>query len=173
MILDANSHPIFIGMPGSGKSTLGRAVAKRLGRAFIDTDERMESTTGLSLQTYMDTHGPAAFARLESATGLGLSPSEPTLVATGGSMIYSDEAMAHLARLGPVVFLDVPLEILQARVGCGSDRGLLQRQSGGLSALWEERRPLYLRHADLIVPLEEGDPNAQAEHIARLLSTRE
>ena len=156
-------------MPGCGKSTLGRLLARRLGRMFLDTDRLIEAAAGMSLQDYMDRHGPVAFAALEESTALGLAPERPSVIATGGSMIYSGAAMAHLAALGPIIFLDVPLAELEQRVGSGRGRGLLQRGAGGLAALYEERRPLYLRHAGITVPLRRGSVEEQAALLERLL----
>ncbi len=126
---------------------------------------------GMSLQAYMDHHGDAAFAALEATTARKLAPAQPSVIATGGSMVYSREAMTHLASLGPVLFLDVPLAVLERRVGSGSGRGLLQRRSGGLAALYQERHPLYQRHASRVVPLADGDEEEQAAYLQALLTS--
>lgn len=161
---------ILIGMPGCGKSTLGRRLAKRLQRPFIDTDTVIEQTTGHNLQTHIDHAGVDAFAELEQSVGLALQPAHPSVIATGGSMVYSTPAMQHLRALGRVIFLDVPLEQLRQRVGSGQGRGLLQRGPGGLDALYAERRPMYLQHAHQVVALEAGDPD---QHVDRVLESLE
>jgi len=160
---------ILIGMPGCGKSTLGRRLAERLQRPFIDTDGLIEEATGHSLQTHIDHAGVDAFAELEQSVGLELQPARPSVIATGGSMIYSTPAMLHLRMLGRVIFLDVPLEQLRQRVGSGEGRGLLQRGPGGLDALYAERRPLYLQNAHQVLALEEGDPDQHVEIVLAAL----
>jgi shikimate kinase len=164
-----SAHIILIGMPGSGKSTLGHRLAERLRRPFIDTDALIEQTSGHTLQAYIDQAGPDAFAELEESVGLRLQPQQPSVIATGGSMVYSLPAMQHLRALGRVVFLDVPLPQLHQRVGSGQGRGLLQRGEGGLDALYAERRPLYLRHAHQVVTLDAGDPDQHVEQVLHSL----
>ena len=160
-------HIILIGMPGCGKSTLGAELGRRLGRPYIDTDQQIEQAAGARLQDLLDSRGPEAFAALEEQVGLRVDPDSPGIIATGGSMVYSDAAMEHLARVGLIVFIDVPLERLMQRVGSGHDRGLLNRTDGGLAEMYAERLPLYQRHADITVRLDGGTP---ADHVEQLLA---
>jgi shikimate kinase len=102
------SNIILIGMPGAGKSTVGRALAARLGFAFRDTDDDLVSKAHMSLQDIMDTKGEAYFRALEQTVILELRASQ-SVIATGGSVIYSQRGMEHLQDLGTLIYLDVPL----------------------------------------------------------------
>ena len=155
---------ILIGMPGSGKSTVGRELADRLEMAFIDTDSLVEARQGLPLQAIVDRDGPEGVLRAESleASELGC---RNTVIATGGSMVYSESAMRALTRLGPIIWLDVPLPLLKQRVGGGQDRGLAMRPDQDLSDLAEERLPLYQRHATVHIQAGTLTPAAIVDHI--------
>jgi shikimate kinase len=137
-------------MPGAGKSTVGVLLAKRTGRDFVDTDLLIQSAARRPLQEIVDADGRAELLRLEEACVLGLA-CERTVIATGGSVVYSTRAMEHLSGLGKVVFLDVPLPVLEQRIGDLGCRGLARRPGQTLADLYRERRPLYQRHAELTI----------------------
>ena len=113
----------LIGMAGAGKSTGARAVAERLGWAYVDTDYLIESTYGARLQDVTDALDKESFLDVEAKVILSLRMQRAVL-ATGGSVVYRPEAMRYLASLGPVVFLDVPLPIILERIARKPDRGL-------------------------------------------------
>lgn len=148
----------LIGMPGSGKSTLGRMLASRLGYRFVDGDDLIRNT-GRELQEILDQEGETAFLRLESRV-LSSIRGDRLLIAPGGSCILSPEAMEHLRRISLVVFVDVPLEVLRSRLKDAPMRGIVGFRGHSLEELWAVRRPLYLRHAHLTVslPSEDIDP---------------
>lgn len=147
---------VLIGMPGSGKTTLGRRLAIEHGLPFVDTDALIERREGRDLQTIVDTYGPAALGRAEEAALLGLDR-RGAVIATGGSVIYSDAGMAALGRGGLRVFLDTPVETLRDRVGSGSGRGLLIEPGQTLDKLFEQRLPLYRKYADIHVHCGSGN----------------
>ncbi len=153
---------VLIGMPGSGKSTVGRLLAERLGCDFVDTDSLVETARGQSLQAIVDQEGPEGVLLAEEEQACALD-CHNAVIATGGSMVYSERAMTALRRQGTVVWLDVPLPTLQARVGAGSDRGLAMRPDQDLADLAEERLPLYARHADIHVRCE---PDSSTDRVA-------
>lgn len=142
---------VLIGMPGAGKSTVGVILAKRTSRAFVDTDVLIQTRTGRSLQDIVDGDGYLALRDIEEQVMLGLDCGR-TVIATGGSAVYSERAMAHLKAGGPAVFLDVDLPTLLARVRDEDTRGLARAPGQGFEALYRERTPLYRRYADLVVP---------------------
>ncbi len=144
------SNVILVGMSGAGKSTLGVLLAKALGKHFTDTDIVIQQKTGMLLQQYLDTHGAAAFLKAEEDTVSSLSLSDH-VIATGGSVIYSQKAMEHLRRDGVVVYLDLPYEEIVSRLGNITTRGIVFRNRGDLRSVYEERLPLYQRHADITV----------------------
>lgn len=141
---------IFIGMPGSGKSTVGVLVAKRLGMGFVDTDLLIQEEAGRTLQEIVDQDGYQALRHIEEQVLLKLSV-ENQVISTGGSAVYSDAAMRHLKANGTVVFLDIPLDVVIQRIGDYSLRGISRRPDQSLSELFDERFALYSRYADITV----------------------
>lgn len=141
---------VFIGMPGSGKSTVGVLVAKRLGLGFVDTDLLIQQQAGRTLQEIVDQDGYLALRRIEEQILLTLEV-EGQVISTGGSAVYSEAAMTHLRQNGTVVFLDIPLDEVRRRIGNYSLRGISRRPDQSLEALFEERFALYTRYADLTI----------------------
>ena len=137
-------------MPGSGKSSAGILLAKAMGLNFLDTDVVIQAQQGQLLQTLLDTGGMDAFLAIEKTTLLGLSPIA-TVVATGGSVIYSPEAMAHLGQGGVMVYLETELDELKRRLGNMAERGVAVQPGMGLDELYAQRLPLYEQYADVTV----------------------
>ena len=135
---------ILIGMPGSGKSTVGVLLAKRMRRGFVDTDLILQEKDGRPLQEILDSEGPEGFIALEARLLMGFEP-HGEIVATGGSVVYSDALMAHFARFGTIVLLDVPAPVLLPRLSNLDTRGVVRRGGQTVQDLWNERDPLY-RH---------------------------
>lgn len=140
----------LIGMPGAGKSTVGVILAKLTSRDFIDTDILIQAVQHRSLQDIVDSDGHLALRKIEEDVILGLPPGNQ-VIATGGSAAYSEPAMAHLRTLGPIIFLDVDLPTLEARVKDFETRGLARRPDQTFADLFHERRTLYLRHAGITI----------------------
>lgn len=143
----------LVGMPGSGKSAVGRIIADRLGWGFVDTDRCIEQRFGCSLQEVVDRFG-AGFRDIEEEAVLDLAPPEDTVISTGGSVVYSDAAMRHLASLSTVVFLAVPVQRIERRIARDAPRGIVGMNDAGIEGLNDERFPLYRRHAHLVVMLD-------------------
>lgn len=145
---------ILIGMPGAGKSTLGVVLAKILGYEFIDADLLIQSKLDKTLQKIIDACGPDGFIEVENEVLCTLSASH-AIIATGGSAVYSDEAMKHLSSIGTVVYLQVSYEELESRLGGLHERGVVMKNGMGmsLSDLYEERLPLYEKYADLTIDI--------------------
>lgn len=139
---------ILIGMPGAGKSTIGVLLAKRLRKPFIDTDILIQNGEGAYLQEIISRNGFDGFRHIEERYLLGLTQG-CGVVATGGSAVYSPKAMAHLKSLGPALYLQIGLEQLKARLDNLSERGVLILPGQTIDMLYEERRPLYERYADI------------------------
>jgi len=144
------SNIILIGMPGSGKSTVGVILAKLTFRSFIDTDVLIQATEGLSLQELVDTRGYMDLRKIEEQVLLGLN-CRNHVIATGGSCVYSRAAMVHLKQDGLCVFLDTDLATLQKRIRNFNTRGLAKKAGQTLGDLFEERHPLYREYADITV----------------------
>ena len=146
----------MIGMPGSGKSTVGVLLAKALGCLFTDVDLLISHKAKKPLQRILDEDGLEAFLALEEEVGSRLR-AENTVIATGGSMVISDKAMRHLKALGTVVYIDVPFEEIERRVTNIKTRGIVFHPNETLADVYRERKPLYERWADLTVKVEASD----------------
>lgn len=146
---------VLIGMPGAGKSTLGVVLAKILGYEFIDADLLIQSKLDKTLQKIIDACGPDGFIEVENEVLCTLSASR-AVIATGGSAVYSDEAMNHLKSIGTVVYLRVSYEELESRLGGLHERGVVMKNGMGMSLtdLYEERRPLYEKYADVTIDID-------------------
>ena len=147
---------VLIGMPGSGKSTVGVLLAKALGCLFTDVDLLISHRAKKPLQRILDEDGLEAFLALEEEVGSRLR-AENTVIATGGSMVISDKAMRHLKTLGTVVYIDVPFEEIERRVTNIKTRGIVFHPNQTLADVYRERKPLYERWADLTVKVEATD----------------
>lgn len=144
---------ILIGMPGAGKSTVGVILAKRTSRDFIDSDVVIQLAEQRPLQDIVDTDGYQVLRQIEERALLELLVGK-TVIATGGSAVYSDPAMQHLKQNGILIFLDVKLETLYQRVKDFGTRGLARRPDQSFEELFKERFALYTRYADITIDCE-------------------
>jgi shikimate kinase len=141
---------VIIGMPGAGKSTMGVILAKTLGLKFVDTDIAIQERTGRLLQAIIDEDGPDAFMKCEEETCLSLR-CRGTVIATGGSAVFSEKAMEHLKEDGVVVYLRISCEEMVRRLGNITTRGIVLVKGQGLREMYDERIPLYERYADITI----------------------
>ena len=141
---------VLIGMPGSGKSTVGVALARSLGLSFLDTDVLMRRRTGQTLAEIIEERGDAGFRQLECETGETLR-ADGAVISTGGSMVYAEPAMAHLKEMAIVLYLRLSCDQLRQRLGDLHKRGVTLAEGQTLEALYAERTPLYERWADRII----------------------
>ena len=155
---------ILIGMPSCGKSTLGVLLAKKLGLDFIDSDLLIQKKHGKLLHELIAEHGNEAFLALESEVNRSLDATG-AVIATGGSAVYSQEAMHHLATLGKIVYIKISYEEMAARLGDYAHRGVIMPAGYTLRDLYDERTALYERYADVTVS-GEGGMSAAIERIA-------
>jgi shikimate kinase len=161
---DAKSNIVLIGMPACGKSTLGVQLAKWMSMGFIDTDLLVQARAGMGMQAFQDAHGMDAYQTLECDTVKSVV-CENCVIATGGSAVYCDGAMAHLKSLARIIFLDVPVEEIKRRIGDTSQRGVVMRPGMTLDDLYAERRPLYLKHADTTIDCAGKTPDELIQEI--------
>lgn len=160
---------ILIGMPGTGKSVVGRALAERLGYTFVDVDDLIVRDAGKTLAEILRESGLEAFLALEGRIGRELEV-ENTVIATGGSMVLSGAAMAHLKENGVAVWLETPLSQLTERMPEDlTDRGIAAPSGMTLREIYRQRTPLYAQYADLIVASRDGEDDTarQVEEVMR------
>jgi shikimate kinase len=148
--LRPESNITLIGMPGVGKSTVGILLAKVTSRDFLDTDVCIQSHEGRQLQEILDADGRESFLRIEENHVLALDV-RGHVIATGGSVVYSEAAMRHLRAAGVVVHLDLPCERIEDRIRNMGSRGIVKERGQTVCALYAEREPLYRKHADMTV----------------------
>jgi shikimate kinase len=144
----------LIGMAGAGKSTIGRALAKRLDYTFIDVDCLITENTGMPLQTLIDKHGDSALIRFEEEAILKLGQMEECIISPGGSVVYSEKAMEHLKKVSKIVFLDAPFRSIAKRVRNARNRGIVGLRDRSLKELFEEREILYQKYADFSIKIK-------------------
>ena len=163
---------ILIGMPGCGKSTVGVVLAKVTGMKFCDADLVIQQRTKKKLQDIINEEGLDAFLRNEEEALLSLCE-DNTVIATGGSAIYSARAMAHLKKNGKAVYLHVSERCMEKRLKNFSRRGVAIADGMTLADLYNERTPLYEAFADVTVSAERMDVSAIVRRITRALDTDE
>lgn len=147
---ERKSNIVLIGMPASGKSTVGVLLAKRLGYSFVDSDLVIQETEGKLLKEIIAERGVEGFLKVEDRVNAGLNVNK-SVIAPGGSVIYGENAMRHLKNIGNVVYLKISYEELETRLGDLADRGVALKDSMTLKDLYEERISYYERYADLTI----------------------
>lgn len=140
----------LIGLPSSGKSTLGVLLAKALGYRFIDADLVIQERTGKLLHEIITESGTEEFIRIENEINQTIGGGK-VVIATGGSAVYGEKAMEHFRALGTVVYIRIPFDTLEKRLGDYSHRGVVMREGRTLRDMYDERIPLYEKYADITV----------------------
>lgn len=159
---------VLIGMPGAGKTTLGAVLAQKLGWQVMDSDHLIEAIYGRCLQDITDELGKEAFLDLES-TVIQSIRAHRLIISTGGSVVYREQAMRHLASLGPLVHLHIPLEIVEERVARNPNRGIAIAPGQTMADLFAEREGLYARWAKLRCDCSSQPPGQCADWILERL----
>jgi shikimate kinase len=157
----------LVGMPGAGKSTVGRELAGRLGVPFLDLDAEIEREAGAAVTDIFRDEGEASFRALEAAALVKASMQDPAVIACGGGVVLEPANRITLRNTGVAVYLDVPLEGLRRRVQPAADRPLIRRE-GDLERLLASRGPLYREFAGHVVD-GSGDPGVVAAAIVEEL----
>ena len=162
------SNITLIGMPGAGKSTIGIILAKYLTFGFIDTDVLIQINHQKSLQEIMDEHDYLTLRRIEEQEILKLNV-ERHIISTGGSAVYSSKAMAHLAAISRIIFLEVDFPEITRRIHNFEQRGIARCKDQSFEALFAERKILYEQYAELTIPCRSLDQEQVAEKIVTLM----
>ena len=140
-------------MPGAGKSTVGVVLAKQMGMQFIDTDILLQVREQATLEQIIERQGYLALRAIERQIIQHLDV-QNSVIATGGSAVYNDDAMQNLQRLGAIIYLNVSPKQLSERLGDFMQRGIAAAANTSLEQLLEERIPLYKKYAQYTVDSE-------------------
>lgn len=159
---------VLIGMPGVGKSTVGVILAKELGYQFLDADLLIQKRENRLLKEIIEQEGVDGFIEIENQMNASIE-ADRTVVATGGSVVYGEEAMAHLKKIATVIYLRLSYEELEKRLGNLKNRGVVLREGQTLKDLYEERIKLYEKYADLIVDEENKGIEETLQAIVKVL----
>ena len=162
------SNIILIGMPAAGKSTIGVLLAKTLLKSFVDTDLTIQSKYGSALCDIIEKEGTDAFLKIENDI-ICSEEYRSSVVATGGSAIYGEEAMAHLKSDGIAVYLEISLDEIKKRIGNITTRGVAMKNGTTLGELYDERLPLYNKYADITVNCESKTAEEIVTEIVEML----
>lgn len=161
----------LIGMPASGKSTIGVLLAKRIGYSFVDVDLVIQEQTGCLLKEIIADRGMEGFLRVEDAVNASLDVRR-SVIAPGGSVVYGAAAMAHLKEISTVVYLKLTFEEVERRLGDLTDRGVALRDGMSLRELYDERVPLYERYADITVEETGENPGWTVDCLRSIMEKR-
>ena len=164
----------LVGMMGAGKTTIGKLLARRLSRSFVDSDQRIEERTGVKIPVIFEIEGEQGFRRRESQVLEELAKEPDLVVATGGGIVLSESNRACLTRSGLVVYLCLPLGVLWERTRQDKNRPLLQVADprARIEELHGERDPLYRSVADIVVEGGRSSPNALVRQLEKAIQDR-
>ncbi len=162
------SNITLIGMPASGKSTVGVLLAKRLGFSFLDVDLMIQEKTGKLLKEIIAQEGMEGFLRVEERINQTIQAVH-TVIAPGGSVIYGPKAMKHLKDISQIVYLKLSYEEVVRRLGDLTDRGVAVREGMILRDLYQERVPLYESYADLTICEGDRGPGAVVDELRAIM----
>ena len=161
---------VLIGMPASGKSSVGVILAKLIGYDFIDTDILIQRSEKKRLSEIIREVGVDGFLEVEARIN-GSVEADHCVIATGGSAVYSEEAMRHLKKIGHIMYLKVDYETIRKRLGNIKQRGVALREGQTLRDLYDERVVLYERYADTVVE-EKGEVEDVVVAILKLMKRK-
>ena len=159
---------VFIGMPASGKSTVGVVVAKRLGYKFVDTDLVIQEVEKRLLKEIIAEEGNEGFLRIENRVNAEIQE-ERAVISPGGSVVYCENAMRHYKETGMIVYLHTSYETISNRLHNAKNRGVVLKDGQTLKDLYEERTALFERYADLTISEEGRDLEETIEEVLRVL----
>ena len=140
----------LIGMPASGKSSVGVVLAKRLGKKFVDTDIVIQEKYGKLLKELIEEHGDEGFREIEDEVNAGLDL-DNSIISPGGSVVYGEKAMQHLKVISVIIYLELSYTAIKSRLGDLRERGITLKEGQSLKDLYLERVPLYEKYADITV----------------------
>lgn len=162
------SNIVLIGMPGCGKSTVGVILAKTLGIGFVDTDLIIQQQQNSLLQNIIDDKGIGYFLDCEANAVMSLD-CDNCVIATGGSVVFRENAIEHLKKNGKIIYLNVSLPEIKARLNNISTRGIAADKNKSVDEIFSEREPLYKKYADYVLNLDNSDVENTVLKICNLI----
>ena len=162
--IKSKNNIILIGMPGSGKSTIGVQLAKWLGYKFLDSDLVMQELKNKPLGDILAELGDKSFIEFEDETNCSIN-TERTVIATGGSAVYGAAAMAHFKEIGYIVYLKTDVELLNERLGDLSVRGVVSNGKETIEEIFAERQALYEKYAEITIDMNKDESYNSARHV--------
>jgi shikimate kinase len=158
----------LVGMPASGKSCMGKAIASKLKMRLLDGDRLIESVTGRKLQEIIDEDGLDAFKKIEEETLLSIED-DNIILAPGGSAVYYDSVMQKCKKRGKIIYIYVSLPLIKERLGDYSKRGVVLKPGQTIDDLYKERTKLYEKYADITINCNgKAYPKYRAELIKKI-----
>ncbi len=155
-MIEPRKNIILIGMPGSGKTTVGKILSERLGYTFIDTDQLICELTGKTPRRLVEEDGLEHFMKIQDEAVLSINDNN-CIISTGGGLVHSEISMNYLKSIGFIIYLDTKYDIIRERMD--SSRKLV-RTAGTLLELYNHRVPLYKKYADAVINCDSADPDA-------------
>ena len=159
---------ILIGMPGSGKTTIGTQLSETIGYGYVDSDSVIVAREGKRLNEIIAQQGTEAFLNIEAKVNSELS-ADRCVIATGGSVIYREKTMQKLQTMGTVVYLKLSCEEIESRLGDLVKRGVAIKEGYTLKDLYEERAPLYTKYTHLTVELDGKNIDEAVQMVVEVL----
>lgn len=161
----------LIGMPASGKSTVGVLLAKRLGFSFVDVDILIQQQEKRLLKEIIAQEGLDGFLAVENRVNASLD-ADWSVIAPGGSVIYGKEAMEHLREISTIIYLKLEFEDVETRLGNLADRGVVLREGMNPRELYEERTPYYEKYADITVDETGQSAGQTVDYLRKIMERR-
>lgn len=163
---------ILIGMPGCGKSTIGVVLAKKLGYRFVDSDLLIQEQYGMTLERLIEQYGDKGFIDIENDVNKSIDISR-SVIATGGSAVYGEEAMEHFKQMGTVIYIDIPTKEICERIGSLKERGVVSNGKTTIEEIFEDRKRLYRKYADITVRFDNRLLREAVEEIYELIVNKD
>ena len=170
MLFGGKSSIVLIGMPGSGKTTIGKRLAKKYDLLFVDSDALIEQHCGMPIQQVVNLKGLKRFAQIEQQV-LCDCQYQGAVISTGGSAIYSHAAMETLGQTGALLYLEISAQSLVRRINNAAQRGLMKYPSHHLLRLYADRQHLYPQYADFTFQNDTPFTATRAAELYRLLES--
>ncbi|MBN1891615.1 MAG: shikimate kinase [Clostridiales bacterium] len=169
--MNGKKNIALIGMPGSGKSTIGILLAKALCMRFVDTDILIQNTEGMRLSEIISSKGSAYFSKVEEEVILGIA-GEGMVISTGGSAVLSSKAMNHLKKIAHIIYLETDLWLIKKRLWNFKTRGIVTSPGKTVEDLYRYRRPIYRQYAEIKIRVRRKKPDQIVANIIDRLRER-